>query len=182
MHLPDTSAGVSSSSRIEELRRRVLSDPASIAFAQLAEEYRRAGLLADAVKVCREGLAVRPHFVSARITLGRALLGLDQLDAAVVELTAVLDVSPDNLAALRTLAEARLRQGRLDDALISYRGALALAPNDPGLERRITDLTDTIAAASLRAAENRRARGAATIAALERWLEGIRAARSHQLS
>jgi tetratricopeptide (TPR) repeat protein len=173
---------VSSSSRIEELRRRVLSDPASIAFAQLAEEYRRAGLLADAVNVCREGLAVHPQYISARVTLGRALLGLDQLDAAGVELTAVLDVSPQNLAALRTLAETRFRQGRLDDALAGYRGALALAPNDPDLECRIAVVTDTIAAASLRAAQSRRARGAATIAALERWLEGIRAARSHQLS
>jgi hypothetical protein len=32
-------------------------DPASIAFAQLAEEYRRAGQLPDAVAACKAGLA-----------------------------------------------------------------------------------------------------------------------------
>ena len=35
--------------RIDELRRRLQKDPASIAFAQLAEEYRRAGRYQDAV-------------------------------------------------------------------------------------------------------------------------------------
>ena len=54
-------------SRIEELRRRVEKDPASIAFAQLAEEYRRAGRLREAIETCETGtdpapgLPVRPR-------------------------------------------------------------------------------------------------------------------------
>ena len=44
--------------RIEDLRRRVQKDPASIAFAQLGEEYRRAGQSKEAVEVCRAGLAI----------------------------------------------------------------------------------------------------------------------------
>ena len=63
------------SARIEELRRRVDIDPASIAFAALAEEYRRAGQFEDAVETCRSGLRRHPAYVSARVTLGRALLG-----------------------------------------------------------------------------------------------------------
>ena len=65
-------------SRIEDLRRRVQKDPASIAFAQLAEEYRRAGQFDDAIAVCREGLALHEGYISARVTLGRALLGAGQ--------------------------------------------------------------------------------------------------------
>ena len=63
--------------RIEELRRRVQKDPASIAFAQLAEEYRRAGNYEDAIATCRAGLAVHPGYLSARVTLGRALLEMN---------------------------------------------------------------------------------------------------------
>jgi tetratricopeptide (TPR) repeat protein len=172
---------VSASSRIEDLRRRVQLDPASIAFAQLAEEYRRAGQLSDAVSVCREGLTAHPEYLSARITLGRSLLGLDQLDAAVEELTSVLAAFPDNLTAIRALAETRARQGQLEAALAGYQRALELAPNDPDLERHVIDLTNSLAAASLRAADIRRARAAAAIAALERWLEAVRAARAHRL-
>lgn len=44
---------VADNPRIEELRGRVKSDPASIAFAQLAEEYRRSGDFQEAIRICR---------------------------------------------------------------------------------------------------------------------------------
>jgi len=40
---------MSESSRFDGLRRRVQQDPSSIAFAQLAEEYHRAGPLPESV-------------------------------------------------------------------------------------------------------------------------------------
>jgi tetratricopeptide (TPR) repeat protein len=92
------------SPRIEALRRRVEKDPASIAFAQLAEEYRRGGDYEQAIAICREGLARHPGYLSAQVTLGRALIELQQLDEARKELEAVLRVAPDNLAAIRALA------------------------------------------------------------------------------
>ena len=46
--------------RIDDLRRRVQKDPASIAFAQLAEECRRAEQYEESVEVCRAGLAIHP--------------------------------------------------------------------------------------------------------------------------
>jgi len=76
---------VSVNPRIEELRRRIQKDPASIAFAQLAEEHRRAGQFEDAVNVCQAGLAQHPAYLSARITLGRALLEMRRYDEAASE-------------------------------------------------------------------------------------------------
>src|SRR5215831_2942044 len=96
-------------SRLEDLRRRVQQDPASIAFAQLAEEYRRAGRFDDAIAVCRAGLAQHDGYVSARVTLGRALLQAGHFDDARRELERVLAVAPENLAAIRGLAEAHQR-------------------------------------------------------------------------
>src|SRR5205085_2565897 len=94
-----------------ELRRRVDKDPTSIAFAQLAEEYRRSGEYVEAVKVCRDGLARHPGYLSAQVTLGRALMELEQYDEARAELDAVLQVAPDNLAAIRALADIHQRRG-----------------------------------------------------------------------
>jgi len=90
--------------RIEALRRRVEKDPASIAFAQLAEEYRRAGDYQQAITICRDGLTRHPGYLSAQVTLGRALIELGKFDEARKELEAVLSVAPDNLAAIRALA------------------------------------------------------------------------------
>ena len=133
------------SSRIEELRRRVQKDPASIAFAQLAEECRRAGQCQEAIDVCRSGLAIHPGYLSARVTLGRALLELDQLNEAQQELQVVLQSAPENLAAIRGVAEIAFRRGAHAEALAHYRAALALATNDPDLEERVSDLARTLA-------------------------------------
>jgi tetratricopeptide (TPR) repeat protein len=130
--------------RIEDLRRRVHKDPASIAFAQLAEEYRRAGQYRDAVAVCRAGLATHPGYLSARVTLGRALIELDDLDGAQRELETVLQSAPENLSAMRGLAEIHHRRGALAEALSQYRAALSLARNDPDLEQTVFDLAHQI--------------------------------------
>jgi predicted Zn-dependent protease len=96
--------------RIEELRRRIQKDPASIAFAQLAEEHRRAGQFDEAVRVCRAGLAQHPAYLSARITLGRALLEMGRYDESAVEFEYVLKAAPDNLTAVRELADIEQRR------------------------------------------------------------------------
>jgi tetratricopeptide (TPR) repeat protein len=93
--------------RINELRRRVQQDPASIAFAQLAEECRRIGELDEAVRVCREGISHHPDYLSAHVTLGRALMALGQDEEARTEFEHVLRAAPDNLLALRCLEELR---------------------------------------------------------------------------
>lgn len=133
-----------SNPRIEALRRRVETDPASIAFAQLAEEHRRAGSYDEAVAACRSGLAVHPGFVSARVTLGRALIEISQLDAAERELKQVLKAAPENLAALRGLAAIHRRRGNLAEALTFYRAAHALAIHDPDLEQTVDELSRAI--------------------------------------
>ena len=132
------------SPRIEDLRRRVQKDPASIAFAQLAEECRRAGEYQESIDVCRAGLALHPGYLSARVTLGRALIEVDQLDEAQAELEVVLAGASENLAAIRGLAEIFHRRGALADALKQYRAALTLARNDPDLERTVTELSRAI--------------------------------------
>ena len=178
--------------RIQELRRRVQKDPASIAFAQLAEECRRAGQCQEAIDVCRSGLAIHPGYLSARVTLGRALLELNQLDEAQQELQVVLQSAPENLAAIRGVAEIAFRRGAHAEALAHYRAALALAKNDPELQERVSDLARTLAptggAAEISAfippsaanlsPEADRARK--MIAALEQWLAAIHVTRAER--
>jgi len=201
---------VTDTSRLESLRRRVQQDPSSIAFAQLAEEYRRAGQLQESVDTCRAGLDIHPAYHSARVTLGRALLELHQFDEAQRELEQVVKHAPDNLAAIRALAEALKEQGSFGEALAQYRAALAIARHDPDLEQMVSDLgrrvevqapAPPVAAQDLRseaehaevssapleaglpideAAERGKARARATIAALEQWLHAVHVARAQR--
>ena len=134
------------SPRIAELRRRVEADPASSAFGPLAEEYRRAGQYYDAVTCCRAGLARHPGYLAARVTLGRSLFELGELDEAARELEAVLRVAPDTLPALRAMAEIHQRRGALQVALEYYKRALALARFDPDLEETVTKIDEQLVA------------------------------------
>ncbi len=110
--------------RLDELRRRVEHDPASIAFASLAEELRRTGDHDEAVRVCRAGLEHHPTYLSARVTLGRALLELQQYPEARTELEYVIHAAPDNLLALKYMGELQARAG--DGALAEHARAVAL--------------------------------------------------------
>jgi tetratricopeptide (TPR) repeat protein len=116
-------------------------DPASIAFAALAEEYRRAGRYEEAIATCQAGLQRHPAYLSARVTLGRAMLEMGQYDEARSELEHVLRTAPENLAAIRGLAEIHHRRGELPEALEHYRSALNVARHD-------LDLQETVAAIS----------------------------------
>jgi len=166
-------------SRIEALRKRLQKDPGSIAFAQLAEEYRRAGSFDEAIEVCRAGLARHPGYLSARVTLGRALLEVGDVESAQRELSEVVRVAPENLSAIRGLADVHRTRGELPEALAQFKSAFEMASPDPTIEQIVRDLRrDAVApsAAAPQAASVRR-----TVAYLERWLEAILADRRSRL-
>jgi tetratricopeptide (TPR) repeat protein len=104
---------VEAHTRLDELRRRVDKDPASIAFAPLAEELRKAGEWDEAVRVCQAGLEHHPAYLSARVTLGRALLELQRYSEARAELEYVLRAAPDNLLAQKGMNELADREHEL---------------------------------------------------------------------
>jgi tetratricopeptide (TPR) repeat protein len=112
---------MSENPRIEELKRRVQSDPASIAFAALAEEFRRSGRFEEAIATCTAGLVRHPAYLSAHVTLGRALIEVGRYEDAREELEHVLRLAPENLAAIRGLAEIHHRRG--DDVHEEYTAA-----------------------------------------------------------
>ncbi|HEY8548979.1 MAG TPA: tetratricopeptide repeat protein [Vicinamibacterales bacterium] len=179
-------------SRLEELKRRVEADPASIAFATLAEEYRRAGRFDEAVDTSRAGLRFHPSYVSARVTLGRSLMELGEHGQAERELRVVLRTSPDNLAARRALGDLYWRQLELQKALEEFRAAATLAPGDDELNEIVETLTREVAEQGSADATNGYASAAAhdtatieteghrrpVVDALERFYRGILRVRS----
>jgi len=131
---------VQDDSRIEPLRKRLQKDPGSIAFAQLAEEYRRVGRFDEAIEVCRAGLARHPGYLSARVTLGRALLEVGDVESAQRELTDVVRVAPENLSAIRGLADIHRKRGEIPEALAQFKSAFDMASPDPTIDQIVRDL------------------------------------------
>ena len=65
----------------------------------------------EAIETCRAGLLRHPAYLSARVTLGRALIETGDYEGAREELETVLRSAPENLAAIRGLAQIHERLG-----------------------------------------------------------------------
>ena len=120
--------------------KRYQEDPTSRVFAPLAEAYRKAGLLEEAVEIAREGLRNHPHFIGGRVALARALFDQKDYDGVIGELAPVIQDAPDNLAAQKLLAESFLIQGRIAEALGCYKMVLYYSPQDPEVARLVEEL------------------------------------------
>ena len=70
-----------------------------------AEKLRRSGNPQGAIDLCRDALVRFPGHLSARVTLGWALLDLRRLKEAREEFELVRKSAPDNYAAIRGLAQ-----------------------------------------------------------------------------
>jgi tetratricopeptide (TPR) repeat protein len=108
-------------SRIHDLKKRLAIEPSSTAFVALAEEFRRAGKLPEALAVLQKGLARRPGYVTAQVALGRVQLETGQIDEAIAMFARALASDPGNLISARSLAEIYLSRGEKLEAVKKYK-------------------------------------------------------------
>jgi tetratricopeptide (TPR) repeat protein len=106
--------------RIADLRTRVDREPGSRYFVPLADEYRRAGRLPEAIATLEAGLKVHEGYVSARIALGRAYLEAGRIDDSVAAFSRALADDPSNLVAAKALGDLHASRGESVDALRRY--------------------------------------------------------------
>lgn len=103
-------------SEIEKLEARYRENPKGRNFAPLADAYRKAGLVDNAIELCQAGLQLHPDYVSGHIVLGRCLVDKKDDTGAEAVFRKVLDLDPENILALRVLAEISERNGRFGAA------------------------------------------------------------------
>jgi len=123
---------------IRRHEERLARDPASLAFAQLADLYRKAGRTREAVALCRNGLARYPHYTTARLILAKTLAAEGALDAAQAEIGAILELNQHDLQCHRLAAEIQRRLGHIDRAVTATTPAAGEAS---GLQRVLADDT-----------------------------------------
>ncbi len=120
--------------------KRYQEDPSSRVFAPLAEAYRKAGLLDEAIDICRDGLRVHPNFIGGRVALARAFFDKKFYEDVVKELEPVVMDAPDNLIAQRLLADSYLILGRIAQSLTAYKVLLYFTPTDLELGRLVKEI------------------------------------------
>ena len=115
---------------IERLQQKIAKDPDSKLFVPLAEEYKKAGMVDEAINVLVQGLEKQPNYLSARVSLGKIYMGKGLLNEARDEFQKVIAIIPDNLYAHKKLAEIYQELGERDNALKELHSVLNLNPSD----------------------------------------------------
>lgn len=133
-----------SEARIRDLKRRLELDPASRLFVSLAEEYRKAGRVADALITLQQGLRNHPGYVSAQVALGRAYLEAGNISEAIATFTKVLTADPGNLVSAKSLADVFLSRGESVEAIKKYKLYRALS-GDRSVDEIVVRLEKEIA-------------------------------------
>lgn len=106
------------------------ADPASYCFAPLAELYRKAGLLDEAIGTARKGIEIHPDYVGGYLALGRASFDKGEQAESRAALERVVRVTPDNLIAQKLLSRIYIDIGENCLARKALETILALNPGD----------------------------------------------------
>src|SRR5215207_6136909 len=106
---------MASSARIDELRKKFDEHPRRY-FAPLANEYRKAGDLEQAIFICQEYLPQQPGHMSGHIVYGQALFETGRHDEARGVFETALALDPENLIALQHLGDIARLGGKAADA------------------------------------------------------------------
>ena len=130
----------SSSAEIGKYLDILAKDPNSRVFAPLAEAYRKAGLLDDAVETALEGLKVHPNYLGGRVALGRAYFEKKQYAEAAAEMQKVVKSAPDNIIAHKVLGQIAYGQNDLPAAEKAFKMVLLLDPRDQEAQQLIASI------------------------------------------
>lgn len=124
----------------QEIRRyeeMLADDPKSRAFAPLAEAYRKAGRLDDAIKTAETGLRYHPEYSGGLVVLGRTLFEKGELVRASEIIIKAVQEAPDNYMAQKILAKVSMAQGEDARALEALEAAKVLSPGDMEIEEAL---------------------------------------------
>ena len=117
------------SDRIDELKKRYDENPRRF-FASLANEYRKAGDLEQAITLCQTHLAEQPANMNGHVVYGQALFESGRFDEAKVTFETALSLDSENLIALRLLGDIACANGANDEARQWYGRVLDTDPRN----------------------------------------------------
>jgi hypothetical protein len=134
-----TEALMASTARIDELKKKFDENPRRY-FAPLANEFRKAGDIEQAIIICEEFLPQQPGHMSGHIVYGQALFEAGKLPESRAVFETALGLDPENLIALRHLGDIARDQGDHPAARGWYARVLDADPRNEEIQAVISGL------------------------------------------
>lgn len=129
---------------IEQLTEKLLADPKSRIFAQLADAYRKCAMYDEAIDTAKKGLEIHPNYAVAHLILGRCYMAKKMYALAREEFELTVRNDPQNLVGYRLLAETYERQNMYPEAVRFYQMVLDLDPTNADIAEKVENLKGAI--------------------------------------
>jgi tetratricopeptide (TPR) repeat protein len=130
---------------IRALSAQLARDPASLAYAELAEALRRRGQREEAERVAMNGLSRHPKHADGYDCLARVYADRGELGKARLAWERALEIEPEHVGALKGIGFLFYRQGDVKRARDALEHALAANPADDSVRRALASMSGTAA-------------------------------------
>jgi hypothetical protein len=91
-------------------------DPAGRAFAPLADAYRKAGRIPEALRILRDGISKHPNFVTGHVVAAQLYVEQGLAAEGAIAARRALELDGENVSALRSLLRALDETGAAEEA------------------------------------------------------------------
>ena len=122
--------GLAKDQSLVKLLQEFQRNPRSLSFVALAEQYRKQGLLAQALDILQEGLVFHPDLSSALVLQARIFFEQRKFASALEITDKILRKNSENVKAHKLRAEVFTRLGQRKQAVAALDIVVSLFPND----------------------------------------------------
>jgi tetratricopeptide (TPR) repeat protein len=118
------------------------ANPKSKVFVKIAEEYRKSGLIEEALSVCEKGLKENPNYLSGSMVLAKIYFDMGEYDKSLQETSKVTSAQSDNIMAQNLLLELYIKKGDKDNAIKTCGVISYLAPENEDIINKKRELEE----------------------------------------
>ncbi len=119
-------------------------NPTSRVFAPLAEAYRKAGMVNDAIKVLKDGLKYNKDYELGYVILAHCYFDHEEYQKGYNVLRPYVKKSPDNIKLQRVFGDICYKLLKYDEALNSYKYILFINAQDDEIQNKVLELENNL--------------------------------------
>jgi tetratricopeptide (TPR) repeat protein len=145
---------LSQSPLIVKYEKALAQDPRSLAFAPLAEAYRKVGLIDKSFEVLKKGIRYNPDYIMGYLSLSQCYFEKEEYSLAYTTLRPIAAKNRDNFKLQKLYGEVCYKTQNYEEALDTFKYLLFLNPKDREVSQKVFELEARLSESSIISPQN----------------------------